>query len=453
MDEFKFYLITDTHFFKNSIGAYGPDYEEYMTTQQKCYAETEAIDRTVFKYLESSKEADTVLIAGDLTFNGEKESHEEFVKLLASLKSSGKKVYVVTAAHDIANPFCYRGGERLPAEGVCFDDLYEYYHDFGYDSAISFNKEHLSYVAQPADGVRLLVLCNDTAQGRSLEYDDEFYEWIVEQCRSARKDGQMMFAMEHYPVIAGQPLLQLIGDARQKGAKKLIDTLADNGVHLIFTGHMHNQSINLETTAAGNKFYDVCTGSVIGCPAYMRLCTIKDSKTIDIKSIPIPDFEWDTKGKSCTQYLQDLFDAMITNYITGLRDTPEKTLRKIGVGNPSKPVLLFAGKAGKFLSECSVSKICRLLCVKCDKEIKDMKFLDIATALVRNAFCGDQPYTDATPEGRTLLRVFTKISKMLRLFRINLHGSQGEDIDLYEILKHTAGNYGISDYEATLILE
>ena len=164
------------------------------------------------------------------------------------------------------------------------DDVEDYYHAFGYDQAIAFNREHLSYVAQLSEGVRLLVLCNDTAQGRALEYDDAFYGWIVEQCRQAQRDGQLMLAMEHYPVIAGQPILQLIGDARQKGARRLIDTLADNGVHLIFTGHMHNQSINLEHSANGAKFYDVCTGSAIGCSAFMRFCTVKDEKTVEIKT-------------------------------------------------------------------------------------------------------------------------------------------------------------------------
>ena len=72
MQPLKFYLITDTHYFKNSIGAYGDAYDEFMTVEQKCFAETQAIDEAAFAYLEQAKEADIVLIAGDLSFNGEK---------------------------------------------------------------------------------------------------------------------------------------------------------------------------------------------------------------------------------------------------------------------------------------------------------------------------------------------------------------------------------------------
>ena len=100
MKPLKFYLVTDTHYFKNSLGAYGKDYEAFMDFEQKCFAETQAINEAVFDTLAKAQEADIVLIAGDLSFNGEKESNEAFSKLLHDFqKKSGKRVYVVTADH------------------------------------------------------------------------------------------------------------------------------------------------------------------------------------------------------------------------------------------------------------------------------------------------------------------------------------------------------------------
>lgn len=454
MKKLKFYLITDTHFFLNSLGAYGEEYEKYMTTQQKCFAETEAINKAVFEWLEGANEADIVLIAGDLTFNGERESHEEFSKMLKKLKDSGKKIYVVTAAHDRhSKPFCYRGDKREYLENTGFEELISYYHEFGYDEAISFNKEHLSYVAQLNDEVRLLVLCNDSDTSHSLEYDDDFYKWIKDQCKKAQEDNMLMIAMEHYPVIAGQPIFRFIGDARQKGASKLIETLADNGVHLIFTGHMHNQSINLSVTKNGNKFYDVCTGSVIAYPNYIRLCTVIDKETIDIKSIKCPDFEWDTNGKTCDEYLINLFEKMIRGYVIGLKDNPAGTLDKIGVETKNKIILNLAKKFGAFVSDCTCKKMCKILCIRCEDEIKDVKFVDIAVNLVKYTFRGNQPYTDQTPEGRMLLKIFERIAKIIKLLKIEIKDSQGEKVDIFEVLKNTAGNYDISDYDAVLKLK
>lgn len=453
MNQLKFFVITDPHYFSEKLGAYGESYEALMDYEQKCFAETAAINRAANEYLKNSTEADIILIAGDLSFNGEKESHIDYSKELKALKDSGKRIFVVTAGHDISrSPFQYKGGERESAEGIEFKDLLNYYGEFGYNEANAFNAEHLSYVAELSEDVRLLVICNDTAEGNNKTYDDEFLKWIEEQAKKAKAEGKMMIAMEHYPVLPGQPILSLIPDARQKESKKLIEALADNGVHLIFTGHMHNQSVNVVETEKGNKFYDVCTGSVIGCPAFMRLVTIQDENTVEIKSIPVPDFEWDKKGKTGEQYLQDQFDKMIVTLVGGMRDNPERTLRKIGAGgNPSlnKPVKFI----GKILCTWSVGKMARLFLVKAHPDVKDERFFDYLVSIVRYVFCGDQPYTEDTPFGETFLKVLKRLNPILKILNKKLHGSQGEAIDLYEMLKHSIGNYGISDYNAVLKLK
>ena len=246
MHELNFYLITDTHFFKNSLGARGEEYDKFMRFEQKCFAETENINRSVFDWLKTADEADIVLVAGDLSFNGEKESHLGFIELLKELKASGKKIFVVTADHDFKDaPFAFDETGRLTPEGTKRDELFDLYYDYGFGEAIAIDRKHLSYVAQLGDGVRLLALNNDY-DGR--EYDKEQLEWIREQAQKAKDDGQIMFAMNHYPLLPGQPLFSLIPSAVQKNSGAVTTMLADLGVHLVFTGHMHNQSINFKVT-------------------------------------------------------------------------------------------------------------------------------------------------------------------------------------------------------------
>lgn len=451
MKPFSFLVVADPHYFAKSLDAYGTAYEEFMDFEQKCYAETAAINDAVFEYLKNQTRADVILFSGDLSFNGEKASHEEFSQKLKDLQDSGKDCYVVTAGHDIEpHPFAYDEEHgRKPVEGIRFEDLYGYYRDFGYDKAIAFNQKYLSYVAQIADGVRLLVLCNDSPEKRNIAYTDELMDWAKEQAKKAKADGQIMLAMEHYPLLAGQPILQLIPDARQKNSRAVIEMLADNGVHVCFTGHMHNQSINVTETPNGNKFYDICTGSIIGCPAYMRLCTLEDPNTLHVTSIPVPEFEWDTKGKSGKDYMQDQFERMIRSMITGMKDNPAKLLGKFGAGD-KKALFGPVKKIGKAMSTWSVGKVARLLCVKAAPEVRDMPFLELAIGIVRYVFEGDQPYVEGTPAGDTILKVFGRLKPVFRILNKKLHGAQGETLDFYELLKHSAGNYGISDYEATL---
>ena len=451
MKSTKFFVVADTHYFKNSIGARGKEYDEFMRFEQKCFAETQAINEALFSYLEKSDEADTVLIAGDLSFNGEKESHLDFIKLLEKLAQSGKKIYVITAGHDF-NDECFAFDEtgRLSPEPTKREELFDLYYNFGFSQAIAVDKEHLSYVAQIADGVRLLALNNDGNCKDFQTYDEEQIAWIKEQTAKAREEGQIMFAMNHYPLLPGQPIFSLISSAVQKNSGEITTMLADEGVNLVFTGHMHNQSINEKVTEKGNKFYDVCTGSAIGCPAYIRLVTINGDNTAEIDSIPVPDFEWDTKGKTCKKYLSDQFDSMILNMLDDMKNDPGRLLRKFGAGDKEKlfPVVKFIGKKTDTLT---VGGVCRLFAVKCDKSIKKMLVKDFIVELVQSVFAGNQHFVEGTVKGDALLGVFKRLNFVFK--KLDIKNIDGEKVDMFEVLKHTAGNYGIDDYKATLKLK
>ena len=450
MKPLTFYVITDLHYYKNDLGAYGEAYERSMEFEQKCFAETQAINEAIFDWLAKAEDSDIVLVAGDLTYWGEKEGHKALSALMHDFQEkSGKRIYLVTAGHDFdRSPHAYDDNGRHPLEGTKFTELYGFYKDFGYTEAVAFNEPHLSYVAQLSADVRLLVICNDIDGERHVTYDDDFLSWIETQAKQAQQDGQMMIAMEHYPVLPGQPVFALIGDTRQAEAEKLVAVLADNGVHLIFTGHMHNQSINVAETAKGNKFYDVCTGCAVATPAYIRRVTLEDTATARIESIPIPPFEWDKQGLSQEAYLQRQFDRMLRSYVAAMQNDPKRFLRKLGV-KPTPALERIVPFFGKRIARMTVGQFARLLLVKADPQIKDDSFADLAIAFVRSVFEGNQPYVEGTPGGDTLLRIF----KRLRPFFHNCKGTQGETLDFYETMKHTAGNYGIDDYNAVLYLE
>ncbi len=451
MSLLNFYLITDTHFFKNSLGAYGKAYDEFMRFEQKCFAETESINNAIFDYLANQTKTDTILIPGDLSFNGEKESHIGFIKLLNKLKENGKRVYVITAGHDF-NDYCrgYDDNGIHQVESTAREELFDLYYEFGFKDAFAVDKKHLSYVAQLTPEIRLLALNNDGTEECRETYDDEQIQWIKEQVRKAKADNQIIFAINHYPLLPGQPIFSLIGSAVQKNSGNITTMLADEGVNLAFTGHMHNQAINEKITEKGNKFYDVCTGSAIGCPAYMRFVTFEDLNTVDVKSEPIPDFEWDTNGRTCKKYLSDLFDSMILNMLDDIKYNPERMLGKLGM--KKTPVMQKVIRLlGKLFDKLTCGAICRLFFVKCDKSIKKMLLKDYIVQLVQNLFAGNQPFTEGTPEGDAILGILKRLNFILK--KIKVKNIDGEYVDLFEVLKHSAGNYGIDDHNAILKLK
>ena len=209
---------------------------------------------------------------------------------------------------------------------------------------------------------------------------------------------------------------------------------------------MHNQSINEFQTEKGNKFFDVTTGSIIADPSYIRLVTLNE-KGAEIKSIPTPDFEYDTKGMSCKEYLTSVFDAMIRNILLDLRDDTTRAMRKFHI-KESKGLVFALRMVGKLLCSVKLGTLAKLLFIKCDKSIKKVKLIDYATVLVRNIFRGNQTYNEGTPEGDVFIGFLKRINPILK--KITVKDPYGEKVDLFELLKNTAGNYGYDDYNETI---
>lgn len=180
----------------------------------------------------------------------------------------------------------------------------------------------------------------------------------------------------------------------------------------------------------------------------MRRVTIVDEETVQIESVSVPDFDWDKKGLTGEEYLKAQFDRLIRTLIERMRTDPEKFMRKVNI-KPTTFLFKVFPVVGKKLSKMTVGGFARLLLVNADPQIKNDSFVDFAVSFVRSVFEGNQPYVEGTPGGDTLLRVFRRLAPFIK----KMKGSQGEALDFYETMKHTVGNYGIDDYNATLKLK
>ncbi len=416
-----------------------------MQSEQKCFAETQAINEAVFDWLKKAEDADTVLIAGDLSFNGEKESHLEFTALLKALKDAGKRVCVITAGHDFNDhPFCFDENGRGEPEGTKREELFDLYYDYGFSDAIAVDRDSLSYVAQLSDGLRLLALNNDGDENRRWVFTDRQTAWIKEQTKKAREDGQMMIAMTHYPLLAACPVWPLIGNCMNPDHEAVTTMLADEGVHLCFTGHMHNQSIKCKTTEAGSKFWDVCTGSLIGDPPCMRLVTVESPEKVKIETIPVPPFDWDMEGLTNEEYFKRQFDMMINNYLDYARDDPARLLRKVGVKNAKPALVKIVGKIGKKINRATVGSTCKFFHVKCDDSIKDRPLRELMLAIVRNIFVGNAPYVEGTPEYDAVMGIIGKLSFVTNLVK------KKKGLDIPYLVKYSIGHYGVDEYNTEI---
>ena len=217
MDPFKFYLVTDTHYFEPSLGCEGKALDDYMKNEMYCLAESSKIVHATFDEIIKDTEIDTVIIPGDLSKDGEKQSHIGFIKELNRLKDAGKKVYVITAGHDYNdNPRGYVGEDYVPVEPTTFEELYGLYYEFGLSEALAVDKETHSYVAQVAKDVRMIAFNCDSNRETKGSIDDRLLEWAKVQIDKAKADGCFVFCIIHYTIIPSVPVFDLIGDAHVK---------------------------------------------------------------------------------------------------------------------------------------------------------------------------------------------------------------------------------------------
>ena len=442
MKPVSFYLVTDTHYFENELGAEGKAFEKNMKTEQYFVKESSAIVKSTFARISEDKETDIVIIPGDLTKNGEKESHKSFIKELYQLKESGKKIFVITAGHDYNDSaYVLKGDGRVPVEGTDFDDLCEMYRDFGYGDAIAIDEPTHSYMAQITEKVRMLAICCDSKGQPKGAMDERHMAWAKDQIDKAKEDNCSVFAICHYPIIPPVPAFDLVGDAKIKEWQNVASFLADNGVELILTGHMHIQSINEFYSEKGNRLIDICTSCLVGSPAKYRKITIDESSVLKVKTIDVEDFGWDTNGLTAQEYFHNHFAEAIVNRVRGAL-------------NGGKGIVKHLKNFGrKRFEKITVGTIERLLFIKRDKSLKKKKLTELIGEVGTGIFLGDGIHTEGTPVYNFISGILNRFSFILKKVEPKL-SKDGNKVDLKKMLLNTIGNNkGFSDNNAEFTLK
>lgn len=161
-------------------------------------------------------------------------------------------VYVIPGNHDLNSSMAARysgdGYERVesPTEG----EFAQIYADFGYNEAISRDGSSLSYTAQLAPGLRLLMLDVNTRTNPGWALDGTL-EWLDDQLAQAAAAGERVIAVSHQNLYAHSSLFvdgYVIGNA---GA--LAESYAEYGVLCNLSGHIHLQHTARVQRPAGDR--------------------------------------------------------------------------------------------------------------------------------------------------------------------------------------------------------
>jgi len=182
------------------------------------------------------------------------------------------------------------------------------------------------------------------------------------------------------------------------------------------------QNISFTDTPAGNRLYEINTGSAVGYDAPIRTVTIEDGK-MNITTSSIDRFDWDLQGKSVSQYLKDSFDRMLGGIFEAMGHDIERMLDILNgefridkEGLMKRKRLLAAG--GKFLYRLTLGGAGTLLLCrrKVPVEVRPMRVKDLIMEAVRNIYRGDEPYSKDTPIGSAVYILMGRIEALARPF-------------------------------------
>ncbi len=459
-------VLTDTHYYSKENGTEGKAYDFANAKSQKLLAESEEVLDTAFEQIAADCKSNIVLICGDLTNNGELNSHKEFIQKLRNLKNSGKSVYVITATHDfraeaVSDAYC--GDEKLKTPAASRDILFDMYREFGPDESIAVHRESMSYVVQLCDGYRLFALNDDTNLNNKSGFSDECFNWISERAKEAREENQFIIAMTHHPLIAPSPIYEIIGKGDMLGDYKTrIEQLADLGIQFIFTGHTHIHNTSAYQSPKGNVLYDICTSSPIGYPGAYRSVTFNpdfNNVAVSTEFINTPEI-FKSDGRELSNVLEEQLIGVIKDMIKTAGEDINR-LADMVVAISIKPKLVY--KFGwiikpifKLLNSLKVGTVAKWtkketgLKAKDYKNIKDIKVVDIIAELVLNLFGGESKYPPQTPTYKITIGFLSVLDSILRILHIDLKKITKVSSSLVDLVEPLLYNPKIDSYEAVL---
>ena len=292
--ETAFIVFSDPHFYDTVLGTGGPDFEKYLAQDRKMLIESREILQQAMRMMQD-RDADFVLVAGDLTKDGEELCHTGLAEQLKVIEEAGYPVFVVPGNHDILNPhavaFTPEGHEKVNT--VNPEDFSTIYAEHGYNEALYRDSASLSYVAEPVDGLWLLALdsCDywdnfkDDYPQTDGRFSQETVGWLEMVLQQSIKQRKSVIALMHHGVVEHFSSQEKhYGEYIIDDYENVSEMLALYNVRLVFTGHFHAQDIARFSTGEDKFLFDIETGSLVTYPSPVRYVQIGKDQRMVVRS-------------------------------------------------------------------------------------------------------------------------------------------------------------------------
>ena len=375
--DLKISIMSDTHVLPTTLIAENDAYTRAMHSDRKLFTQSQGIFDEAIN-LAKKNDSEIIMIAGDLTKDGEKQSHEYVSQKLEKWKqereASGKKAayFVIPGNHDINNYDGYdfttynKDTDTAKLAGLTTHKMFNSMYSSLYKGAELYinSEEYKNYMSKypnleeghgsssyakhidlenaPSGKSGLTVIGIDTSintedvtpDGRASHITagtmgENLYKWAKKQVIEAKKRNDVVFLLSHHgyiPHFVKEPELlkeYLLNEWDEKcyDGKRPAEAFADLGVSYVFTGHMHAQDIAKVVSKEGNTIYDIETGSTVTYPCPIRHISLKNAintvnpeHSLDVKTELIKNITY-TDPNGGEQNISDLTEFAKRNVI------------------------------------------------------------------------------------------------------------------------------------------
>lgn len=299
-EELTMYVATDVHYLANELHDDGEAYQKYLNSG----------DGRLLNYIDEITDAfindmniekpDVLILSGDLTNNGEKESHTELAKKLNKLEeTAGTRVYVIPGNHDIQNPWARSlfDDKQSKVDSIESDEFDQIYGNLGYDEAISRDESSLSYLAAPSEDLWLLML-DTNIYDTNYHYGvpatngvikEETFNWIRECSALAKEKKVQILTVMHHNLLR-HTLVMNYGFTLDN-SEEAIKVFEESDLQLVLSGHIHIQDIN-STKNEENPIYDVVTSALIAYPVQYGVIEFQKEQGYEYQSRKVDVDRW-----------------------------------------------------------------------------------------------------------------------------------------------------------------
>ncbi|MCI9147013.1 MAG: metallophosphoesterase [Hungatella sp.] len=237
-------IASDIHYLAKELTDFGSAFQEMAETEDGKMVSYvwEITDAFLEEVIE--RRPQVLILAGDLTLNGERVSQEVLAQQLQRVKDAGIGVAVIPGNHDINNSKAcsFKGNDRIPAEPTSPEQFVKIYENFGYGEAVSRDPASLSYTYELIDGTWLLMLDSCQYEKGALVggmIRNDTYQWIDKVMEDAWNEERRVIAVSHHNLLDESRIYE--EDCTIEHAEELERKLDEWEVGLFLSGHLHVQ--------------------------------------------------------------------------------------------------------------------------------------------------------------------------------------------------------------------